>query len=99
MLTNKQINDTEAVCLIIDSGKINGDLINEIRKRLRNEYFEQYCYLDWLLCRWTVIRKDKQHLPKKYVSLNEAVIRESRFLLKRVIGIVQIVIIIIFMKT
>ena len=84
MLSNRQINDTEAVYLIIDSGKIEGDLINEIRKLLHNEYFEQYCYLDWLLCRWTIIRKDKQHLPQKYVSLNETVVtREKGFSSKK----------------
>ena len=83
MLTNKQINETETIYQIIDSGKIYDDLINQIRKLLHNEYFGQSVYLEWLLFRWTILRKDKQHLPKRHVSLNEAVTREQRFSFKK----------------
>ena len=83
MLTNKQINETETIYQIIDSGKIDDDLINEIRKLLHNEYFHQSCYLEWLLFRWSILRNDKQHLPKRHVSLNDAVTREKRFSFKK----------------
>ena len=45
MLSNKQINDTEAAYLIIDSGKINDDLINEIRKLLHNDFLSNIVIL------------------------------------------------------
>ena len=32
---------------------------------MKQRSWEQYVYLEWLLLRWTLLRKDHKHLPAK----------------------------------
>ena len=76
MLSDDKITETESKYLAIDSGDMTAELVNEIRNYIYLNKFEQHCYLEWLLVRWTNIRKNKTQLPTRttYASINETVI-------------------------
>ena len=68
MLTDTQITETEAVFFALDSGDLTHETIFELREYIYNNNFEQHCYLQWLLIRWTILRKNKHHLPTRTVN-------------------------------
>ena len=53
------------------------DLCNELIEHVMKS-FEKYCYFKWLLSRWVHIRDNKDHLPKKRLSLDKCVIRKRK---------------------
>ena len=64
-LTNIEIIEAEAIFLCIDWGVISEEKAKEIMINIKNKSWEQYVYLEWLLLRWTLLRKDHKHLPAK----------------------------------
>ena len=73
MLSEDKITETEAVYISIDSGMLTDEIIFELRDNIYNANFEQHCYLEWLLIRWTILRKNPQHLPKRIVKLDTSI--------------------------
>ena len=43
-------------------------LTDKLREYIYNNNFEQHCYLDWLLDRWTILRKHRHQLPKRTIK-------------------------------
>ena len=68
MLTDTDIIITESVFLALDSGDLTDEIIFKLREYIYNKYFEQHCYLDWLLDRWTILRKHRHQLPKRTIK-------------------------------
>ena len=68
MLTDTEITETESVFLALDSGDLTDEIIFKLREYIYNKYFEQHCYLDWLLDRWTILRKHRHQLPKRTIK-------------------------------
>lgn len=66
MLSDNQITEVEGVFLAIESKKISYDLSSAFIERFYDTNREQYKYLLWLLNRWVLLRKDKNHLPKRF---------------------------------
>ena len=66
MLNDAQITEVEGVFLAIDSKKINDDLAFAFIDHFYDINLEQRIYLLWLLNRWVLLRKEKNHLPKRF---------------------------------
>ena len=64
-LSNIEIVEAEALFLCIDWGVISEEQGKNIMTNMKQRSFEQYVYLEWLLLRWTLLRKDNKHLPVK----------------------------------
>ena len=77
MLNESEITETEAIFLTLDSGKCIDEHCNELIEHVMKS-FDMYCYLKWLLFRWVHIRNNKDHLPKRRVSLDKCVIRQRK---------------------
>ena len=77
MLSDIEITETEAIFLTLVSGKCSDQYCNELIEHVMKS-FEKYCYLKWLLSRWVHLRDNKNHLPKRRVSLDKCVIRQRK---------------------
>ena len=69
MLTPKQITEAEAVYICRNFNTINDDIFVLLMKRFYENNLEQFIYLWWLLTRWPLIRKDKNHMPTRILYL------------------------------
>ena len=65
MLSDKEINLTEGIFLVIDGKKISHDFNVTIFEFVRNTNEEAFIYLNWLLLRWVHLRHDVSHLPNR----------------------------------
>jgi hypothetical protein len=73
MLNDDQITEAECVYLSIDSGGLSDDAIFKCREYIYNKCHEQHVYLEWLLIRWTNLRKGFTHLPKRVENTNTGI--------------------------
>ena len=66
-LTNIEIIETESIFLCIDWKVISAEKAEHIMINMKQRSWEQYIYiyLEWLLLRWRLLRKDYKHLPAK----------------------------------
>ena len=64
-LTTIQIIEAESIFLCIDWGCISEERAQNLMINMKHRSFEQFCYLEWLLLRWRLFRKDHKHLPRK----------------------------------
>ena len=64
-LTNIEIIEAEAIYLCISWNVIPKEKQERAMENLKNKNWEQYVYLEWLLLRWTVLRKHPEHLPAR----------------------------------
>ena len=64
-LNSIQIAETEAIFLCIDWKVITDQQAEIAMIDIKKKSWEQYVYLEWLLLRWSVLRKDYKHLPAK----------------------------------
>ena len=64
-LTNIEIIEAESIFLCIDWKVISEEKAVHIMTGMKKKSFEQYVYLEWLLLRWRLLRKDHKHLPAK----------------------------------
>ena len=64
-LTNIEIIEAESIFLCIDWKVISPERAENLMINMKHRSFEQYCYLEWLLLRWRLFRKDYKDLPKK----------------------------------
>ena len=64
-LTNIEIIEAESIFLAIDWKCISPEKAEQVMINMKHRSFEQYVYLEWLLLRWRLFRKDHKHLPAK----------------------------------
>ena len=79
MPDNNTIALTEAIYITLDSGYVNNIVANTIRENVYINNFEQHCYLEWLLNRWTLLRKYKYDLPKRKNDLKKGLTNKYRY--------------------
>ena len=65
MLTTKELDEIETVFIIIDRNYVSPELANSLVEYFHDENYEQFVYLQWLLCRWVRLRSNLDHLPKR----------------------------------
>ena len=65
MLTINELNEIETVFIMIDSSNLGPELANSLIEYFRDKNYEQFVYLEWLLCRWVHLRPNMDHLPKR----------------------------------
>ena len=65
MLTIKELNEIETVFIIIDRNYLSPELANSLIEYFHDKNYEQFVYLEWLLCRWVHLRSNMDHLPKR----------------------------------
>ena len=78
MLDYNTITLIEALYITLDSGYINDSVANTIRENVYINNFEQHCYLEWLLNRWTLLRKHKHDLPKRKIELKNIDLKKNK---------------------
>ena len=64
-LTNIEIIEAEAIFLAIDWKVISEEKAKQAMINMKHRSWEQYVYLEWLLLRCRLYRKDYKHLPAK----------------------------------
>ena len=64
-LTNIEIIEAESIFLCIDWKVISEEKAEQLMIDMKKRSWEQYVYLEWLIYRWSKIRKDYRHLPAK----------------------------------
>jgi hypothetical protein len=69
MLTLNQITEVEGVYLAITSCGIRNELTIAFIEHFYKHNLYQFIYLKWLLQRWTLIKKHKHHLPKRFIHI------------------------------
>jgi hypothetical protein len=73
MLSDADITEIEGVFQLIDNGVITHDTTERFLELLSQRDIERYALLNWMLNRWTILRKNKNHLPKRRVELNTCI--------------------------
>ena len=83
MLTYSQISEVEAIYLIHGCGfLVDDEILYKLRERICSSNSEQHAYLHWLFNRWTFIKEQKYHMPKRVIKLdNKCCIRCEDYLL------------------
>ena len=74
-MTEDEIFFTEVIFFCIDRNLISEEYINLLRGIIKNTRTE--VYLDWLISRWTKLRRDKSHFPKLFEEKNKSTYIES----------------------
>ena len=64
-LSNIEIIEAEAIFLCIDWKVISEEKAEKAMTDMKKRSWEQYVYLEWLIYRWSKIRKHHKHLPAK----------------------------------
>ena len=67
-MKDEEIDTAEHLYVWISNGYLNGKVANDIVRIL--EKTECGVYLEWLLNRWSMLRRDKNHLPKRITKKN-----------------------------
>ena len=65
-LSNIEIVEAEALFLCIDWGVISEEQGKNIMTNMKQRSFEQYAYLEWLLLRWTLLRRITNIYPLSF---------------------------------
>ena len=83
MLTYSQISGVEAIYLIHCCGVlVDDEILYKLRERICSSNSEQHAYLHWLFNRWTFIKEQKYHMPKRVIKLdNKCCVRCEDYLL------------------
>ena len=73
MLNDSEITLVESIYLVLE-----GDILTDEMQLLLKDYvyrhnFEQHVYQQWLINRWSVLKRDKHHLPLRRLNLNKYV--------------------------
>ena len=64
MLNDCETTEIECIFMLIDRGVILSFTTLRFIEWLKND-IERFAYLNWLLVRWAVLRRDKNHLPQR----------------------------------
>ena len=73
MLNESEITLVESVYLVLDREVLTSEIALQIQDYVYKHNFEQHVYLQWLINRWSVLKRDKHHLPLRRLNLNEYV--------------------------
>jgi hypothetical protein len=65
MLSDCQTAELEVIFMLIDRDCIPHLTISKFIEWLKNNDIERYAYLNWLLMRWPILRRDENHLPQR----------------------------------
>jgi hypothetical protein len=65
-LSDSQITEVEAVYIARNCYGISYELFVDFIKYFWLKNIYQYIYLKWLCERWTWIRRDNNHMPKRF---------------------------------
>ena len=68
MLNDCEITEIECIFVLFDHGVILSFTILRFLDWLKKKDIERFAYLNWLLVRWTKIRRDKNHLPQRILK-------------------------------
>ena len=83
MLTYSQITEVEAIYLIHCGRVLVDEILYKLRERICSSNSEQHVYLHWLFNRWTFIKEQKYHMPKRVIKLdNKCCIRCEEYILE-----------------
>ena len=65
-LTNIEIIEAESIFLCIDWKVISEEKAEQLMIDMKKRSWEQYVYLEWLIYRWSKIRKNINIYQQKY---------------------------------
>ena len=69
MLTPKQITEVEAIYICRNYSTITDDLYVICIEHFYDANLEQFMYLKWLINRWPLLRKNKNHMPTRILYI------------------------------
>ena len=70
MLNDTEITLVEGVYLAISYGELPDEVELQIQHYIYKHNFEQYVYLQWLINRWSFLKRDEHHMPLRTTKLN-----------------------------
>ena len=76
-MTDEEITMCEVLYFCIDRQLIDYHMINLLYDKIENT--EMDAYVDWLVNRWPVLRKHKNHLPKRFEKKCKTIYIEDGF--------------------
>jgi pantothenate kinase len=76
-MTDEEITLCEVLYLCIDGKLIDYNLICLFYDKVKNT--EMDAYVDWLVNRWSILRKDENHLPKRFEKKYNTIYIEDGF--------------------
>ena len=66
-MTDEEMTMCEALYFCIDRKLIDEHMINLFYDKIKNT--EMDVYVNWLVNRWPMLRKDENHLPKRFEKI------------------------------
>ena len=66
-MTDEEITMCEAFYFCIDRQLIDYNMICQLYDKIKNT--EMDVYVNWLVNRWPMLRKDENHLPKRFEKI------------------------------
>ena len=76
-MTDEEITMCEVLYFCIDRQLIDYHMINLFYDKIKNT--EMDAYVNWLVNRWPILRKDKDHLPKRFEKKYKTIYIEDGF--------------------
>ena len=76
-MTDEEITLCEVLYLCIDGKLIDDNLIRLFYDKIKNT--EMDAYVNWLINRWSMLRKNKSHLPKRFERKYKTIYIEDGF--------------------
>ena len=76
-MTDEEITLCEVLYLCIDGQLIDDNLIRLFYDKIKNT--EMDAYVNWLINRWPMLRKDEKHLPKRFEKKYKTIYIEDGF--------------------
>ena len=76
-MTDEEITLCEVLYLCIDGKLIDYNLICLFYDKVTNA--EMDAYVNWLVNRWSILRKDENHLPKRFEKKYKTIYIEDGF--------------------
>ena len=76
-MTDEEITLCEVLYLCIDGKLIDDNLIRLFYDKIKNT--EMDAYVNWLINRWPMLRKDEKHLPKRFEKKYKTIYIEDGF--------------------
>ena len=73
MLNDSEITVVESIYLVLDRDILTSEIALQIQDYVYKHNFEQHVYLQWLINRWSFLKRDKHHLPLRRLNLNKYV--------------------------
>ena len=75
MLNDSEITLVESIYLVLDRDILTSEIALQIQDYVYKHNFEQHVYLQWLINRWSFLKRDKHHLPLRTININNHVLQ------------------------